>query len=136
MGGVKGFESRSLASFQKAMERGEAGHLMPVNPSKVRSGEIPLKDVPYMQRGGAWDNKDLTVKKKGWMNSGFGMKAFNDGKATKIKPNSLDKVFNNRKPGAGIFGTGGGIPWNGAINEPSNQDKPAASKKRGGFFGR
>merc|ERR1712118_415171 len=46
----------------------------------VRKGKIALKDVPYMQRGGAWDNSDLKGK-KGWMKTGFGMTAFNDGKA-------------------------------------------------------
>jgi hypothetical protein len=45
-GGARGFESRSFASFQAARERGEADHLFPVDPKKVASGEIPLKDVP------------------------------------------------------------------------------------------
>lgn len=69
--GTRGFESRSMQSFVAALEKGEAKHLMPVNPKKVKSGEIALKDVPYMQRGGSWDNSDL-LGKKGWMNSGFG----------------------------------------------------------------
>ena len=29
---------------------------------QVKSGEIPMDKVPYMQRGGAWDNSDLTKK--------------------------------------------------------------------------
>lgn len=69
--GARGFESRSMQSFVAALEKGEAKHLMPVDPKKVRSGEIALKDVPYMQRGGSWDNSDLKGK-KGWMNTGFG----------------------------------------------------------------
>merc|ERR1719183_2441783 len=73
-GGVRGFKSRSFASFHAALEKGEAQHLMPVDPSKVRSGEIKLRDVPYMQRGGSWNNDDLTGK-KGWMKTGFGMTA-------------------------------------------------------------
>ena len=52
-GGARGFESRSMASFMRAQERGEAEHLFPVDPEKVKTGEIPLKDVPYMQRGGS-----------------------------------------------------------------------------------
>merc|ERR1711924_388111 len=59
---------------------GEADHLYAVNPDDVRKGKIALKDVPYMQRGGAWDNSDLKGK-KGWMKTGFGMTAFNDGQA-------------------------------------------------------
>ena len=85
-GGSRGFESRSMASFVKALEAGEAKHLMPVNPSHVAAGKIALKDVPYMQRGGSWDNSDLGAK-KGWQKSGFGMRAFNDGRAQKMKAN-------------------------------------------------
>ena len=56
----KKYQSRSFNSFVEAMERGEATHLMPVDPRKVASGEIPLEDVPYMQRpGGKWEGSDL-----------------------------------------------------------------------------
>lgn len=104
--GAKGFKSRSMASFQAALERGEAAHLMPVDPKKVKSGEIPLKDVPYMQRGGSWDNSDIAGKgsKKGWMRAGTGkMTAFNDGKAKKMKENEYDKKYNGRKESKSIF---------------------------------
>jgi hypothetical protein len=86
-GGARGFTSRSMASWQEAYEAGEATHLMPVDPAKVKRGEIALKDVPYMQRGGSWDNQDLLKKGKGWQKTGFGMTAFNDGKAKKAKAN-------------------------------------------------
>ncbi|CAN0015904.1 unnamed protein product [Ectocarpus sp. 6 AP-2014] len=56
--GVKSFKSRSLQAWQ---EDG-AGHLFPVDPKKVKSGEIPPEKTPYMQRKGAWDNSDLTKK--------------------------------------------------------------------------
>eukprot|EP00629_Pelagomonadales_sp_RCC1024_P012602 CAMPEP_0119259494 /NCGR_PEP_ID=MMETSP1329-20130426/293_1 /TAXON_ID=114041 /ORGANISM="Genus nov. species nov., Strain RCC1024" /LENGTH=182 /DNA_ID=CAMNT_0007258879 /DNA_START=164 /DNA_END=709 /DNA_ORIENTATION=- len=111
-GGARGFESRSMNSFVKALENGEAKHLMPVDPSKVRSGEIALKDVPYMQRGGSWTNSDLTGK-KGWMQTGFGMTAFNDGKAEKAKANAYDKKYNDIKPSVSIFGDGGAVDWTG-----------------------
>jgi hypothetical protein len=54
--GPRGFKSRSFQSFQEALERGEAAHLMPVENAKERlkKGEIKLSDIPYMQRGGAW----------------------------------------------------------------------------------
>ncbi len=115
-GGARGFESRSMASFMRAQERGEAEHLFPVDPEKVRTGEIPLKDVPYMQRGGSWTNSDLTGK-KGWMNTGFGMYAFNDGKAKKAKANKFDAMYNpgSKRDGfsVGIFGEAGALDWTG-----------------------
>ena len=42
------------------MEKGEATHLFAVDPRKIKSGEVPIEEVPYMQRaGGAWDGSDL-----------------------------------------------------------------------------
>ena len=121
-GGARGFQSRSMASFIVAKEKGEAQHLFPVDPEKVRRGEIALKDVPYMQRGGSWDNSDITNKfsffgigkKKGWETTGFGgMKAYNDGKAQKFKANKFDVKYNNAKPNVGIFGDAGAVDWTG-----------------------
>merc|ERR1712216_1116737 len=96
-GGARGFKSRSFDSFVAALEKGEADHLYAVNPDDVRKGKIALKDVPYMQRGGAWDNSDLKGK-KGWMKTGFGMTAFNDGKADIKKMTAKDKAYLNAKP--------------------------------------
>uniref|UniRef100_A0A7S3JQ05 Uncharacterized protein n=1 Tax=Aureoumbra lagunensis TaxID=44058 RepID=A0A7S3JQ05_9STRA len=115
-GGARGFESRSMNSFVAALEKGEAKHLMPVNPQKVKEGKIALKDVPYMQRGGSWDNKDLTGK-RGWMNTGFGMKAFNDGKAQKMKKNKYDDKYNKLKPSTNMWGTSVGTDWTGKQDE-------------------
>ena len=78
----------------QALEDGNAKHLMPVNPDKVRKGLIPLRDVPYMQRGGSWDNTDLKGK-KGWQLTGFGMKAFNDGQAKEMKLNQVSVLFSS-----------------------------------------
>ena len=67
--GPQSFKSRSLQSFQKEMEQGKASHLMPVfnAKQKIREGKIKDEDVPYMQRGGSWDNSDLkTAKKVKW----------------------------------------------------------------------
>ena len=40
--GPRGFESRSMQSFQEAMERGEASHLMPVfnAKEKIKAGKL------------------------------------------------------------------------------------------------
>mmetsp|Transcript_9383 Transcript_9383/g.28223 ORF Transcript_9383/g.28223 Transcript_9383/m.28223 type:complete len:237 (-) Transcript_9383:81-791(-) len=110
VGGARGFKSRSFNSFVEALEKGEATHLFAVDPRKVKSGEIPLKDVPYMQRGGAWDNSDLAGK-KGWQTTGFGMRAWNDGKAEKKRELASDKKYNDIKPDIGIFGQA--VNWGG-----------------------
>lgn len=128
-GGARGFKSRSMWSFIEAYEKGEAEHLYPVNPAKVKSGEIALKDVPYMQRGGSWDNQDL-IGKKGWMQTGFGMTAFNDGKANKLKKNKWDDKFNNAKPSISLFGTEIAIDWTGKGGEG---DKVAERARKNGI---
>ena len=50
LGGVgpRGFKSRSMQSFQEALERGEAQHLLPVMNAKerVNKGELKLEDIP------------------------------------------------------------------------------------------
>jgi len=124
-GGARGFKSRSFNSFVDAMERGEATHLFAVNPDLVRKGEIALKDVPYMQRGGSWDNSDLKGK-KGWMKTGFGMTAYNDGKAEQKRELASDKKYNNIKPDIGFFGEA--LNWGGGAK---GDDLAARAKKNG-----
>jgi len=50
LGGVgpRGFKSRSMQSFQEAMERGEAQHLLPVMNAKerIKKGELKPEDIP------------------------------------------------------------------------------------------
>lgn len=98
--GPKGFKSRSFQSFQEALERGEAGHLMPVfnAEDKVRRGEIRREDIPYMQRGGSWDNSDV----KG---------------ARKVQWLSSDKDYATggfkKEQSVSIFGYGSGLDWTG-----------------------
>ena len=125
-GGARGFKSRSFDSFVAALEKGEADHLYAVNPEDVRKGKIALKDVPYMQRGGAWDNSDLKGK-KGWMKTGFGMTAFNDGKADIKKMTDKDKAYLNAKPDIGIFGQA--LNWGGGAK--GGDDLTARAKKNG-----
>lgn len=49
---AKGFQSRSFQSFQEALERGEAKHLMPVMNAKQRvaKGELRKEDIPVSTR--------------------------------------------------------------------------------------
>jgi hypothetical protein len=46
--GPRGFKSRSFQSFQEALERGEASHLLPVMNAKERvaKGELKAEDIP------------------------------------------------------------------------------------------
>jgi hypothetical protein len=39
----------------------QAGHLMPMfnAKEKLKKGAIKEEDIPYMQRGGSWDNTDV-----------------------------------------------------------------------------
>merc|ERR1712054_503828 len=92
--GVNRFRSRSMQAFQEAMERGEAGHLYPVDPNLVKQGKIKYEDIPYMQRpGGSWDNSDV----KG---------------AKRLKWNRYDDIYNEAKEQSiSIFG-GEALPWN------------------------
>mmetsp|Transcript_29473 Transcript_29473/g.80995 ORF Transcript_29473/g.80995 Transcript_29473/m.80995 type:complete len:211 (+) Transcript_29473:219-851(+) len=142
--GPKGFKSRSFQSFQEALERGEADHLMPVfnAKEKVKKGVLRQEDIPYMQRGGSWDNTDIKgAKKKKWLASD---KEYADGGFRKEQSVS-------------IFGYGTGLDWTGKSQRtgPSetvvgrapkfaknykapnvkNMKKDDEPKKKGGFFG-
>jgi hypothetical protein len=59
--GPFGFKSRSIQGWQKAHEKGLAPHVFaPLGyRSKVKDGSMKKADVPYMVRGGAWDNSDI-----------------------------------------------------------------------------
>ena len=120
--GPQSFKSRSLASFQADLETGKAGHLMPMfnAKEKLNKGTIKQQDIPYMQRGGKWDDSDVKGAKK---------------KAA----NSYDKKYNeaSRSP----FG----IDWTSGIGGPSGNPRrggPTATakqqappKKKKGWFG-
>eukprot|EP00985_Skeletonema_marinoi_P033106 scaffold40467_cov139-Skeletonema_marinoi.AAC.1 len=98
--GPKGFQSRSFQSFQEALERGEAAHLMPVMNAeeRVKKGELKPEDIPYMQRGGNWDNSDVKgARKERWLQS--------------------DKEYATggfkKEQSVSIFGYGNGLDWTG-----------------------
>ena len=65
---------------------------------RVAKGELKVEDIPYMQRGGAWDNSDVKgAKKKKWLNS--------------------DKEYANggflKSQSVSILGEGAGLDWTG-----------------------
>jgi hypothetical protein len=99
--GPRGFKSRSFQSFQEALEKGDAGHMMPMfnSKEKLKSGEIKMEDIPYMQRGGSWDNSDV----KG---------------AKKVRWRGSDKEYAGggfkKEQSVSVFGFGEGLDWTGA----------------------
>jgi hypothetical protein len=135
LGGVgpRGFKSRSFQSFQEALEKGEADHLMPVfnAKEKVRQGKLKAEDIPYMQRGGNWDNSDVKgAKKIGWLKS----------------DKSYSKGGFKKEQSVSILGTGEGLDWTGkrARSRPlpttyvngiggGNKKTPPPPKKKNNF---
>ncbi|KAL7431688.1 hypothetical protein ACHAXM_003836 [Skeletonema potamos] len=115
--GPKGFQSRSMQSFQEALERGEAEHLLPVfnAKEKVAKGLLKVEDIPYMQRGGAWDNSDVKgAKKKRWLSSDKEYAA-----GGYLKSQSVS-----------ILGEGEGLDWTGKRNKTG----PGMSNVKPGKF--
>ncbi len=113
--GPKGFQSRSFQSFQEALERGEASHMMPVENAeqRIKSGELKPEDIPYMQRGGNWDNSDLKgAKKIRWLNSD---KDYATGGFKKSQSVS-------------IFGEGAGLDWTGRRDRQGPQKPTSVGK--------
>mmetsp|Transcript_15259 Transcript_15259/g.28728 ORF Transcript_15259/g.28728 Transcript_15259/m.28728 type:complete len:211 (+) Transcript_15259:131-763(+) len=114
--GPKGFQSRSFQSFQEALERGEANHLLPVLNAKerVKKGELKLEDIPYMQRGGNWDNSDVKgARKVNWLKS--------------------DKDYASggykKEQSVSIFGKGEGLDWTGQRSRQGPQPVSVPLKK-------
>ena len=114
--GPKGFKSRSFQSFQEALERGDAKHMMPVENAekRIKSGELKIEDIPYMQRGGSWDNSDVKgAKKVRWLNS--------------------DKDYANggflKEQSVSVFGFGKGLDWTGQRDKTG----PSSTERRQGM---
>ena len=110
--GPQTFKSRSLQSFQMDLEKGSAGHLLPVfnAKEKVKSGKLKEEDIPYMQRGGSWDNSDVkTAKKKKW--------------------NEVDKKYNQNNKATSV-------DWRGVGQRmgPGAKQKAQAPKKKTGWW--
>jgi hypothetical protein len=106
--GPRGFKSRSMEAWQKAYEGGEANHAFaPFNfQDKLRQGLISKADIPYMVRGGHWDNSDVTgAKKKKWL------------------PEDVDYILKKgylKHQSASWLGSGPGFDWAGARTREEN----------------
>jgi len=108
--GPKGFKSRSLEAWQMAFERGETSHTFaPIGyREKVKNGTIKKEEVPYMVRGGSWDNSDLKgAKRLRWLKKD---KEYATGGYKKEQSSS-------------IIGSGPGIDWAGKRSREENRSK-------------
>jgi hypothetical protein len=108
--GPRGFKSRSMQAWQQAYERGEATHsIAPFGYRELlKEGKISKKDVPYMVRGGSWDNSDV----KG---------------AKRLKWLKTDREYANggykKEQSVSILGSGPGFNWTGEKREPDKNQK-------------
>ena len=102
--GPKGFKSRSMQAWQEAFERGEAGHTFAMvgYQEKLKKGLVRREDVPYMVRGGSWDNSDVKNAKN------------------RLKWNKTDRQYANggykKEQSFSILGSGPGFDWTGQGN--------------------
>ena len=109
--GPRGFKSRSMQAWQEAYERGEAQHeIAPFGYREMlKEGKLSYKDVPYMVRGGSWDNAD--VAKAPWQ---------------RRKWSKLDKEYARggykKEQSVSILGSGDGINWTGEKRESSRKN--------------
>ncbi|KAL7566338.1 hypothetical protein ACA910_013658 [Epithemia clementina (nom. ined.)] len=108
--GPKGFKSRSMQAWQEAYEKGETGHAFaPFGyREQLKQGKIKLQDVPYMVRGGHWDNSDV-----------FG--------ALRLKWSKTDKEYAKggykKEQSVSVLGSGPGINWTGERREEDRNSK-------------
>lgn len=108
--GPRGFKSRSMQAWQEAYEKGEASHnFAPFGfREKLKQGLISKKDVPYMVRGGNWDNSDL-----------FG--------ARRLKWLQSDREYAKggfrKEQSVSILGSGPGFNWTGEQRDTSKDAK-------------
>ena len=114
--GPRGFESRSLQAWQQAMDQGEAGHkFAPLSyKKKLSSGQMRPEEIPYMVRGGKWDNSDIKgAKKLAW--------------------SKKDKEYAaggyKKEQSVSILGNGPGFDWTG-----SQKNSTLVQRRFPGFF--
>ena len=99
--GPRGFKSRSMQAWQEAYEKGQASHsFAPFGYREAaKKGQIRKEDVPYMVRGGSWDNSDVFgAKRLPWMK----------------KDKEYVKGGYKREQSVSILGSGPGFDWTGS----------------------
>lgn len=109
--GPRGFKSRSMEAWQKAYERGEAGHAFaPLNyKQKLQQGLLKPQDIPYMLRqNGSWDNSDVKgAKKMRWLK----------------EDREYAKGGYKKEQSVSILGSGPGFDWTGSRPREENLKK-------------
>lgn len=90
----------------------------PFKKHRLKKGEIKMEDIPYMQRGGNWDNSDVKgAKRVQWLKS--------------------DKEYASggfkKEQSVSIFGKGEGLDWTG---NRSRSGPVASSNPKPGTFGK
>lgn len=108
--GPRGFKSRSMQAWQEAYEKGLASHsFAPFGyREKLEKGELTKKDVPYMVRGGSWDNSDVSGgKRMKWLQS----------------DKEYAKGGYKKEQSASIIGSGPGLDWTGTRPRAENLKK-------------
>jgi hypothetical protein len=109
--GPRGFKSRSMQAWQEAYERGEAAHSFASvgYKEKLKLGLMKWEDVPYMIRGGSWDNSDVK------------------GAKNRLKWTKKDREYARggykREQSVSILGSGPGFDWTGTGNRDSNEKR-------------
>jgi len=115
--GPRGFQSRSMQAWQEAHEKGLAGHVFaPIGyRQQLKQGTIKPENVPYMVRGGSWDNSDVHG-------------------ARRLKWLKTDKDYANggykKEQSVSILGSGPGLDWTGQGRRSEDKTK----KSFPGFF--
>jgi hypothetical protein len=105
--GPRGFKSRSMEAWQVAYEKGLAKHsFAPLNyKAKLQAGQIKKADVPYMVRGGSWDNGDVSGAKR-------------------LQWTSKDREYARggfkKEQSASLLGSGPGLDWTGTRSREEN----------------
>jgi hypothetical protein len=109
--GPRGFKSRSMQAWQEAYERGETSHTFASvgYKEKLKLGLMKWEDVPYMIRGGSWDNSDVKGAKK------------------LVKWTKTDREYARggfkREQSKSILGSGPGFDWTGSSSRESDDKR-------------
>jgi hypothetical protein len=108
--GPRGFKSRSMQAWQEAYEKGEAGHAFaPFGYREdLKKGKINKAQVPYMVRGGSWDNSDVSGGRR-------------------LKWSKKDREYAKggykKEQSASILGSGPGFNWTGEKRDSDKNTK-------------
>ncbi|KAG7353533.1 hypothetical protein IV203_002888 [Nitzschia inconspicua] len=105
--GPRGFKSRSMQAWQQAYEKGLATHNFASfgYREQLQNGTFKKADVPYMVRGGSWDNSDIYgVRRLPWLKS----------------DKEYAKGGYKKEQSVSILGSGPGLDWAGTRSREMN----------------